>query len=183
MIGRATTGSTFFGNEIRRLTSLRTMMPLQIFSQRIYIVASISVALAVLAGVLLYQARAPLANALGYNSVARSVSPNTVYLSGATASTTPKAFTREVHIANNGLTLLRGAHVISISGNVIRVGMTWNSLDFTWQIQTSYSTKFVNSEGEKMSANDIRIGDIVTVTGNLAQNGREPIVNADIVRK
>src|SRR3989344_2727807 len=158
---------------------------LPVFSQRTYVIASISAAIAILVGVLLFQAGAQLARALNSNPSSAAPENNTVYLApqNGVASSTEKLAIQEVHIANNGLTLLRNARVLSVSGSMIRVRMTWGAADFTWIIQTSYSTKFMSAEGEKVSASDIRIGDTVTVTGKIAQNGKEPTVNADIVRK
>ncbi len=163
---------------------MKTMIPLTIFSQRTYTIAAASVALVVLSAALLYQVQTPIARALGYGATV-SASPNTVYLSGnaAAASTTTETPIREVHIANNGLVLLRGAHVLSVSGSVIRVGMMWGSSEFKWIVQTDYSTKFLNTGGEKVSETDIHIGDIVTVTGTILRNGSEPVVDADVVRK
>ena len=90
---------------------------------------------------------------------------------------------REVHIANNGLTLLRGARVLSVSGSTVVVGMTWGASEFTWAVQTNYGTKFFNEQGEKDSLANIHVGDIVTVTGKISQGGVKPFVSADIVRK
>lgn len=159
------------------------MMPLPIFSQRIYAFAAAAVALTVATGLFLYQVQTPLAHAFGYGT-AVSASPDTVYLSGnaAAASTTTETSMHEVHIAANGLTLLRGARVLSVSGNTIEVGMTWGSSDFTWTVRTGFSTKFLSAEGEKQSATDIHIGDSVTVTGKIAQGGGKPTIDADIVR-
>ncbi len=160
-------------------------MPLPIFSQRAYTIAAISAAAAVLAGLLFYQASTPLARALDSNSP-KTDSANTVYLSPDGAATTTAAQQNppvEVHIAANGLTLLRGVRVLSVSGNTIKVGMTWGSSDFTWLVQTDFSTKFVNAEGEKESSANIHIGDTVTVTGKIARGGGTPVVDADIVRK
>ncbi len=160
------------------------MIPLPIFSQRIFVIAAISASVAVAGGLLLYQGYIPLAHALGSDSPP-TTSVNTVYLNpSAAATSTPKADpVREVHIANNGLTLLRGARVLSVSGNTIVASMTWGASEFTWMVQTSYATKFLNAEGEKSSAAEIHAGDIVTVTGKIAQGGVKPFVSADIVRK
>lgn len=161
------------------------MIPLPIFSQRLYVIAAISAVSALLAGVLLYQVATPLAHAIGLETT-KSPSSETVYLSGAaaTAASTPgETPILEVHIANNGLTLLRGARVLSISGSNIRVGMTWGSSNFSWMVQADHATKFLNAKGEKETAANIHIGDIVTVTGTIVRSGAEPTVNADVVRK
>ncbi len=162
------------------------MIPLPIFSQRVFVIASISAVAAILAGLLLYQIDTPLARALGHSAGAGvSSANNTVYLSGAGAAastTTVENPVLEVHIAANGLVLLRGARVLSVSGSTLRVGMTWGSSDFTWLIQTTSATKFLNAHGEPETASSLRIGDIVTVTGKVARGGGEPLINAEFVR-
>src|SRR3989344_6366466 len=160
------------------------MIPLSFLSQRIFVVAAISATATVAGGLLLYQGYLPVARAFGSGSPTTN-SANVVYLApnAAATSTPPKDPVREVHIANTGLTLLRGARVLSASGNTIVVGMTWGASEFTWVLQTNYATKFLNPEGEKASAADIHAGDIVTVTGKISQGGVKPFVSADIVRK
>lgn len=89
----------------------------------------------------------------------------------------------EVHIANNGLMLLRGARVLSISGSTIHVGMSWGSSDFTWAVETNYNTTFLTSKGEKEALGNVGVGDTVTVTGQLSGSGTEPTIDADVVRE
>lgn len=163
------------------------MIPLSFDSQKILIVTGVSGALLLFATTLFYQAyAAPLIGHLGSSGVA-SPKNGKVYLSAeaaAVASTTPqKAPMLEVHIANNGLVLLRGAHVLSISGSTIHVGMAWDSSSFTWQVETNYNTKILNSKGEKQTLADIESGDTVTVTGMLVGGGGEPTVDATFVRE
>lgn len=156
----------------------------RILSQRIFVVAALAATVSIAGGVLLYTGYSPLAQALGGGS-GPVTSANTVYLGpNATATSTPqKDPVREVHIANTGLTLLRGARVLSISGSTIHVGMTWGASEFTWAVQTNYGTKFFSMQGEKDSLVNIHVGDIVTVTGEISQGGVKPFINADIVRK
>ena len=162
------------------------MIPLPIFSQRIFVIAAISATSAVLAGLFFYQVGAqPLSRVFGYGAAS---SGNTVYLSGdtaaaAAASSTEESSTFEVHIANNGLTLLRGARVLSVSGSTIRVGMSWGSSDFSWKVQTTGNTKFFGPKGEKETSNDIHIGEVVTITGMIERGGAEPLINAQFVRE
>ena len=109
-----------------------------------------------------------------------------VYLgtpAAAVSSSVEKAQMREVHIANNGLVLLRGATVLSNSRGVIRVAMGWDSASFTWRVETDYDTKFYNSAGEQETPGEIEEGDVVTVTGQLAESGTEPIITASFVRE
>lgn len=161
------------------------MIPLQLLSQRVFVIAAISATAAVAGGLLLYQGYSPLAQALSNTSGPVS-SANSVYLSAAAASSSTPVVAdpiREVHIANTGLTLLRGARVLSVSGSTVNVGMTWGASEFTWAVQTNYGTKFFNEQGEKDLLANIHIGDIVTVTGKISQGGVKPYINADIVRK
>ncbi|MDO8514433.1 MAG: hypothetical protein Q7S50_02735 [bacterium] len=89
----------------------------------------------------------------------------------------------EMHIANNGLMLLRGATVISNARGTLRVGMTWGSADFIWTITTDSGTKFLTSKGVGQAIGDIAVGDTVTVTGMLKSSGPESVVAADYVRE
>lgn len=116
-----------------------------------------------------------------------NASPGTALLSaGAAATGTPKpsiaAPMLEIHIANNGLVLLRDARVTAISGGIIRVAMVWGSTDLTWTIRTDSGTKFMTSEGEPGARADIERGDSITVTGMLAGSGTEPVIDAHTLR-
>lgn len=160
------------------------MIPLPPFSQKSLVVTAIAAASIMLGGLLFFKTPAPLVNALSSSS-SQTNAANTVYLSSNAATTTKSVDTpiQEVHIANTGLILLRGARVLSVSGSTIEVGMTWDSSEFTWSVQTNFSTKFMNAKGEKESVTTIHIGDVVTVTGNVVRGGMRPIINANIVRK
>lgn len=89
----------------------------------------------------------------------------------------------EIHIANNGALLLRGAEVISISKTIIRVATTWDSTELIWEIQTNPFTKFLTSKNEKLDLTNIEIGNTLTITGKLIKSGLEPTINAQIIRK
>lgn len=138
-------------------------------------------------GIFQIQARAQSVAAANA-SAARPASSGTVY-SLAAGKVVPEvvpvkeAPIREVHIANTGLMLLRGATVISNSNGVIRVGMEWGSADFTWTLNTDSSTKYLTARGQKQAVEDIAVGDFVTVTGMLAKSGAEPKIDADYVRE
>lgn len=155
-----------------------------IFSRKLFVAMSISVVSVVLAGTLLYQVSAQgLTQRIGA-ALPRSTA-NKVYLGAPAAGTLTepkKAPFLEMHIANNGLALLRGATVLSISGGTLRVGMTWGSADFAWKITTDSGTKFLTTNG-KETIDDIAVGDIVTVTGILKSSGTEPVIEADYVRE
>jgi hypothetical protein len=90
---------------------------------------------------------------------------------------------QEVHIANNGMMLLRGATVVSIDADIIRVAMDFGPSHFTWQIQNNSGTKFTSSSGVAESRADIKTGDMITVTGTLVYGGNDPLIHAVYIRE
>lgn len=90
---------------------------------------------------------------------------------------------REVHIANTGLMLLRGATVLSNTGSEIRVGMEWGSADFAWTLKVDSNTKYLTAKGVPQTSKDVVVGDFVTVTGMLITSGAEPRIDAEYVRE
>ncbi len=167
--------------------SLRTIPFLFSFSRGTLFVAVASVAVLFLAGLFVYQVQAWT---LPQKGVAGGVSSGTVYLSAtgqaeaaAAMIATREAPMREVHIANNGLVLLRGATVIEKSRSTIRVSMDWDSMNFTWTITTDSGTKFLTSKGQKAASENIEVGDVVMITGQLVKSGAEPTIDAQFVRK
>lgn len=161
------------------------MIPLRISSHRIIVSAVVALAALLLVGVFVTQARGQMlflriASAPTELKSVSAYSGVPLVGSGSLVQNEPM---REVHIANNGLVLLRGARVTSIGGNVIHVGITWGTSNVTWAVATTQFTKFLTPAGEKGGLEDIRIGDIVTVTGSLVASGIEPTVDTDIVRE
>jgi hypothetical protein len=164
------------------------MFPLRIFAfqPRITIAAAMSLVALTMTAFFLYQAHVQPTTAFALGEV-MSVSSGTTNLSahggaqtaaGSAATVSPLP---EMHIANNGLVLLRGAHVISVSGGTIQVGMSWNSVQFTWVAQTNSSTLFFTAAGERETSPDIQIGDTVTVTGTLVAAGSQPTIDAEYI--
>lgn len=90
---------------------------------------------------------------------------------------------REVHIANNGLVLLRGARVVSISGRLLQVAIAWNSTDFIWLVQTSAATKFLTPDSAEQPLDSLHVGDVVSITGTLSPRGAWPTIDAKFVRE
>lgn len=96
----------------------------------------------------------------------------------------------EMHIASNGLVLLRSAKVVAVQGKTLTVDAAWGSMDFQWTIRTNaqeyetrhFGTRFLNREGKKISPRDVRVGDLVTITGMLDGAAAEPTLDADSVR-
>ena len=159
------------------------MIPLPIFSQKALGISVAAGAAAFLGAILLYQMNAQPLSAPAANAEAKA---GTTYLTseGAAAGAAQSAeVMREVHIANNGLMLLRGARVTSVSGNTIRVTLSWGSSDFTWVLLTDSGTTFLTASGEKQALSDIRVGDIVTATGTLNESGSSSVISADFVRE
>jgi hypothetical protein len=163
------------------------MMPLYVPSNRIVAFAVLSAAsLALLVGASLYQMfHTQLQFSAGGTA---SVPAGSVYLSGnaagAVASSSPAQQPMlEVNIANNGLVLLRGARVVSVSGGTIQVAVAFGAGNFTWKARTNSDTEFFASDGQKGTLDDIVAGDTVTVTGMLADGGGQPAINAEFVRQ
>jgi hypothetical protein len=159
------------------------MILLRIPSQRVLIIGGLVFAVISFVSLFAYRSSAlPI-------RISASTTPNTsgtVYLSpelSAAASSTRGEPMREIHIANNGLVLLRGARVVSISANQIRVALIWDSEVSTWILNTAYNTQFFGSEGQKETSNDIQTGDIVTATGMLAGSGSSLAMDAGFVRE
>jgi len=164
--------------------------------------AGVSLLALLFAGLFLYQAHAesltypPVGNTAensASDSSVRGYLSDKVYLSArapgaapavvASASAeTPKGPIGEIHIANSGLVLLRGAQVISVRGSVIHVGIALGSSRFTWTAVTDNYTKFLTHDGEAQTLGDVAAGDILTVTGTLSAGGAEPTIDAGFVR-
>ena len=96
----------------------------------------------------------------------------------------------EMHIANNGLVLLRSAKVVSVYGPVITVSTAWGSAEFKWTVRTdltrferrNFGTRFINQNGAEGSLQSIQAGSLVTITDTLDPAAQEPTIQADSVR-
>lgn len=163
--------------------SQEIMFPLSYFSSsKILVAIGVSSAVLLFSGLFLYQARAQTFVSQVQNASSPiAVNKVSAESAGMAVGSLQQAPMREVHIANNGLVLLRGARVISVSGSTIHVGLSWGSSDMPWAVATTYNTKFLTSKGEKATIGDIAVGDIIRVTGKLSASGIEPIVDTDIV--
>jgi hypothetical protein len=162
------------------------MMPLTLYSNRTYLIGAFAVAAAIAGGVLIYGG---LSSSLPRKASAATAPAGTVYLSpsasaaGASSGAAVKNPMHEITIANSGLVLLRGARVVSITGNTIRVELSWGSDSFAWDVHTRYTTLYFASTGAKETLSDIQPGDTVTVTGNLSADNFSNSVDADYVRE
>ncbi len=155
-----------------------------VIPQKLYITAAASLAVALLSGMFVYSLSTQPWTRVASASTQNSAS-DTVYLAGAGAGAaeTIEAPAVEIHIANNGLVLLRGARVTSVSGNTIYVATKSGSVDFVWIVQTGSATKLLTSKGEKQTLADIQPGDYVKVTGTLLESGARSRIDADFVRE
>ena len=166
------------------------MLPLQfsMYSSRTYVIAAAVVASLVFGVLVAYGMPQQKASSAGAVQSAQTAGKGVVYLSpcekaAALAVAPERAPMMEFHIANNGLALLRGTRVVSVSGNVIRVAMEWGSTSFTWSVITQHNTQYLNAKGEKAALSDVQAGDILTVTGTLNTGGTENEVLAQYIRE
>jgi len=96
----------------------------------------------------------------------------------------------EMHIANNGLVLLRSAKVMSVSGTTLVANTAWGSADFKWTVRTNartfesrdFGTRILDRDGRKTSLGSVQPGMLVTITGILDSTAGEPTIDADTVR-
>ncbi|MFH0890842.1 MAG: hypothetical protein V1856_02315 [Candidatus Liptonbacteria bacterium] len=156
--------------------------------QIVFVVMAIAATSLFWIGPYLYRAYAQFSVRNTDESVAGSIPSGAMYYSAPRATTPAATSSRAVqvsgaNIANNGLIILRGARVISSSDGVIHVVTAWNSVSFLWEIQTRIFTEFITSKGEKETPAEVRVGDMVIITGDLIQGGAEPVVSAQFVRK
>lgn len=161
------------------------MMPLYMPSNRIIAFAAVSAVSVLLSGLFLYQVHAQPLTAQSGGGVPAGTADLSAQAAGTGSSpvATGSAPMVEMHIANNGLVLLRGARVVSISGGTVHVEMAFGGADFTWALSTNSNTQFFSSQGGKEAFTDVREGDIVTATGMLAGGGTEPVVDTQFVRE
>lgn len=110
--------------------------------------------------------------------------PATAY---AAASSAPVL---EIHIANNGLTLVRDATITDIHGSTLLVSSKWGSQEFKWIVLTdastfenrTFGTRFWTKDNQPMSLGNLRVGDRITVTGMLVTSAIDPTIDATAVR-
>lgn len=102
----------------------------------------------------------------------------------AAASSSPSAISPilGINIANDGSVVVRGARVVEVSDNTITADISWGSAGFVWIAETSRITKFINNQGQKQTIADVKVGDIVTITGKLIKSGERFTADARFVR-
>ena len=72
-----------------------------------------------------------------------------------------------VDINKNGAVTLRGAKIVSISGNLITVTSTLGNSVLTWTGNIDSTTKLEAKNGKTVLVTDMGVGDIVTVKGTM----------------
>lgn len=87
----------------------------------------------------------------------------------------------EMHIANNGLALVRGARIESLGKNSVTVVAQWGSQTFQWSVEVAPDTKLLNGKGEALQRS-LRVGDIVTISGELDTSEGSPTIAAKFIR-
>jgi hypothetical protein len=121
----------------------------------------------------------------------RVVKANTpVAMAAAPASAAHLMGSLEIHIANNGLVLLRSATVEAVDGNTVTLSTSWGAEHMHWTVRTNgsdyevhhYGTQFLDSAGRPSTVADLHVGGLVTVTGMLDQNASDPTIAANTVR-
>ena len=96
----------------------------------------------------------------------------------------------EMHVANSGLVFLQGAKILSIDGTTLTLSIEWNKMNFLWKVNTNgtkygkryFGTQFIDTKGEHIMIEDLKVGDIVTVSGTLDPNASAMTVNAEVIR-
>lgn len=88
----------------------------------------------------------------------------------------------EVSIAQNGMVLVRGAKVTSVSGSTIQAGVTFGSFTMNWTVKTSGDTEFVRYHGGRGTISDVAVGHIISFRGKLDTTASSATVNAGTVR-
>lgn len=73
----------------------------------------------------------------------------------------------KVGIEENGQTLVRGAKVTAVSGNMISATTAWGAMNLNWNINVVSNTSFVRKSGSAGTAADVKTGDIVSFSGTV----------------
>lgn len=105
---------------------------------------------------------------------------------GPTASfervATARSAQQSLNIANNGLTHIQGAQVLSISSGTLVALSAWDSGVFRWSVVLSGDTRVVLPGGEEASLSAIAPGDFITISGHLAGQSDTVQIQAESIR-
>lgn len=90
--------------------------------------------------------------------------------------------TLEVHVNDNGKTLVRGAKVMAISGGTINATTVWGGVALNWTVLADANTQFINHfDGRTMLA-EIKVGDMISFRGQLVTTGTGLSVQAETLK-
>ena len=166
---------------------LKTRFPLFQTNPRTATFFSVSVAVLVLGSILLavslFFPRTEIAKA-------QELEPASVQNSASQSSVKVGKNILEVHLASNGMVNFRGAKVESISGTDIVVSTSWGAIKLQWVIDAKesyygshhFGTSFLDSNGNKLTINDLSVGDFISINGTLDSGQAQPTVKANVIR-
>ncbi len=87
-----------------------------------------------------------------------------------------------VSIAGNGQVIVKGAHVVSVIGNDIRVSIEWGNTRMQWTVVVSGTSRLTPARDHEALSDDIRPGQIIGFSGLLDQRASSVTVLASSVR-
>lgn len=116
---------------------------------------------------------------------ATQVAPSkTVYLAGAATGSTAAASPApllDMHIAASGQALIRGARVDSIRGTNVTARTAWGSMEILWTIHAKNASVYASS-GARGALGDLKIGDYITINGDVGGSMNSPTIEAKYLR-
>ncbi len=89
--------------------------------------------------------------------------------------------TLEVHIADNGDVVVRGAEVTSVSDSLITARADFGATELVWRVDLDNNTKFVGKNGGTIDKDNIAVGHLISFSGDL-QSGTSLTVDAEVVK-
>ena len=90
--------------------------------------------------------------------------------------------TLEVHIADDGKVVVRGAKVTAISGNTISASTVWGLTTLSWTITSDAFTHFLRHSGGQSALSEISVGDFVSFQGQMITTGANLSVTATVIK-
>lgn len=87
-----------------------------------------------------------------------------------------------VSMAGNGQTMVKGARVTAVSGDIISATSEWGAAKIQWKIQVLGKTRFSPAREHEKLSEDIRVGETIGFSGMLDQKSTTPLIYASSVR-
>lgn len=87
-----------------------------------------------------------------------------------------------VEINPSGHVLVRGAKIISISGNDIVAKVSFGSPEISWKVVTNSTTGFGRLYGGATNINEFSVGDVISFSGSLVANATTLTVEAKALK-